>query len=148
MPPRVKSGDRPKASTLNALIEYGGRRVVNERLLQFRGATGTEDETKWIFGMVSTVNTCVVYNPKLQLAGTWYTASTTTLTLTGTPCYVYAQWLRANPNTLSVEQATTMPASTATHLKWIIASFTATDGVYTLTNRYHRGAIQLDLPLA
>lgn len=147
MPPRVFSGDRLKAATINKIIEYGGRRTVQERLLPFRPSVGTEDESLWVFGMISTANTCVVYNPALQLGGTWYTATTATLTLTGTPVYVYAEWLRTNPYTLSVQQATTVPASTATHLKWIIAHFTASGGVYTLVKRYHRGAIQLDLPL-
>jgi hypothetical protein len=147
MPPRVKSGDKPKASTINQLIEYGGRRVVSEPLIPWKGSTGTEDESKWVFGMASSNNNCTIYNPALQLGGSWYTASTTTLALTGTPCYVYAEWLRTDPYTLTVQQATTLPASTATHLKWILAHFTASSGVYSLVKRYHRGAIQLDLPL-
>jgi hypothetical protein len=147
MPPRVRAGDRPKATTINQLIEYGGRRTIQENTLPFRSTVGSDDETKWVFGMINTTSTCIVYNPALQLGGSWYTASTTTLALTGTPCYVYAQWLRSDPYTLSVQQATTLPASTATHLKWILAHFTASSGVYSLVKRYHRGAIQLDLPL-
>ena len=69
-----------------------------------------------------------------------------TVTLTGTPAFVYIRLTRAT-NAATIAQASTRPSSDSTYAYFPLVSFTASAGVYTLDKIHHRGDIFLQVPM-
>lgn len=147
IPAKVYKGDKLKAATINALREAIGSRIIKEKTIPFKGGVGGgEAESLWQFGMDYTSTTCTVYDGSIQIKGVWYYVDGDALALSGTPVFVYVNFNRVSLAG-SIQQANSIPTNTATELNWMLASFTGNDGAYTLTKRYHKGAIQVDLPI-
>ena len=68
------------------------------------------------------------------------------VTLTGTPEFVYVR-LERTTKTATLGHASTRPASDSTYAYFVLASFTATDGSYSLTAVHHKGDIYLQVPI-
>jgi hypothetical protein len=106
-----------------------------------------EDESIWAFGMEYTPTQCTVYAGSIQFDKAWREYATDTLTLNGTPCYVYVSMTRAWPHTCSLKQANTKPTDTGDEINLNIAEFTAAAGVYTLVRRHWRHSYNADANL-
>ena len=68
------------------------------------------------------------------------------VTLTGTPEFVYVRLTRVDQST-TIGHASTRPVSDSTYAYFILVSFTATAGVYSLSKIHHRGDIFLQVPM-
>ena len=68
------------------------------------------------------------------------------VTLTGTPEFVYVRLTRSSQAT-ALGHASTRPASDSTYAYFVLASYTAEYGVYSLTAVHRKGDIDLQVPL-
>ena len=123
-----------------------GRLQVEDFDIEF--LPDTEDESQWAFGTLLNDNEVTVYSGWIiyhdQKAEE---VAETTVTLSALTEYVYVQWQRLSADSGSIEHSATFPTSSGATMKWVLASFTLTDGAYQKDKSYYRNNINLDLPL-
>jgi hypothetical protein len=108
--------------------------------------TEAEDESIWAFGMVSTATTCTVYSGSILFDKDWREYTTDTISMNGTPCYVYVSCNRVS-YACTLKQANTKPTDAGDAVNLLIAEFTAVGGVYTLVRRHWRHSYNADANL-
>ena len=143
-PAKVRAGDRPKASTINRLIDaIGSPRVIRGNPMPFKGFTSSETWTLQcsLSGSVVTVTGGTICYGSVDIP-----VASATVTLSGTPEYVYVRLTRSTQAT-TISHASTRPASDSTYAYFVLASYTATAGVYSLTAVHHKGDIYLQTPM-
>jgi len=145
-PAKVRPGDRPKASTINRLIDaVGFPRVIRENPMKFRG--GISQPWTLAHSLSGTNNaTCTITAGTISYGSVDIAVAGGDVTLTGTPEFVYVRLERSNEST-TLGHASTRPASDSTYAYFVLASFTSTYGVYSLTAIHHKGDIYLQVPM-
>ena len=132
---RVAAGERLRAGTINDLIE-GQRRILREDEPEQPITSAAESWT--LQHSKPANNQCKISAGTVTIAHQNYSVAETTVTLTGASEFVFVKLVLSSGAT-SVLHASTRPVSDSTNFYLILASFTATDGVYDAGTIHWRG---------
>jgi len=99
-------------------------------------------------GYTRSGSTVTIYAGSIRLHGIGnYAVSQANVTLTGITEWVYVQQGIISPGTTSIEHSSTEPESNGTHRKLPLFKFTASAGVYSLTQICHMGDFNFETPI-